>query len=155
MSLQEWLARDPERCLHGYHRVAQTCPDCPAVRRGSQEEVRAMRAAGNAAPVLSGDATVLSPSAGKAEGIARADAAADPNARAAIDAAIARLAATGEEWSANELRVHVPGITGAIMGARFSAAAKAGLIRDTGKRVPSTLGSTHAHEVRVWVGVAA
>jgi hypothetical protein len=118
--LTEWLAADPERCLHGYHRVAQTCPDC-----------------------------------GKAEGIARADAAADPDARAAIDAAIARLAATGEEWSANELRVHVPGITGAIMGARFSAAAKAGLIRDTGKRVPSTLGSTHAHEVRVWVGVAA
>ena len=31
--------------------------------------------------------------------------------------------------------------------------ARAGLIRDTGRRVPSTKGSTNGHEVRVWVGL--
>jgi hypothetical protein len=125
--LVDWLGRFSDRCSNGFSIEHQHPALCQCI-----------------------DAA-----AGKAQGIARADAAADPDARAAIDAAIVRLAATGEEWSANELRAHVPGITGAIMGARFSAAAKAGLIRDTGKRVPSTLGSTHAHEVRVWVGVAA
>ena len=28
--LVEWLAADPERCTHGYHRTMQVCPDCGA-----------------------------------------------------------------------------------------------------------------------------
>lgn len=28
MTLVEWLAADPERCSHGYHRTAQACPAC-------------------------------------------------------------------------------------------------------------------------------
>ena len=42
-----------------------------------------------------------------------------------------------------------------VVGGRFNVAARAGLIVDTGKRVASTLGSTHGHEVRVWRGARA
>lgn len=29
ITLDDYLAADPERCSHGYHRTAQTCPECP------------------------------------------------------------------------------------------------------------------------------
>jgi hypothetical protein len=59
---------------------------------------------------------------GKAEGIARATAAASPDARAAIDAAIRTVAARGQVFSANDVRALVPGARGPLMGARFNAA---------------------------------
>lgn len=87
----------------------------------------------------------------KEQGMARVDAAADPAIKDRIDATIRRWAARGMEFSANDLRAEY-GDLGNVVGSRFSVAAKRGLIRDTGKRIPSNLASTHSAEVRVWVG---
>lgn len=70
-----------------------------------------------------------------------------------VDAAIRLLAATGREFSSNEAR-GLHGVTGPVVGARFTAARKAGLIRSVGF-TESTAESTHAHPVRLWVGTAA
>src|SRR5690606_6302550 len=87
--------------------------------------------------------------AGKAHGQAVASAA-RPDDRARVDAAIRRLAATGREFSSNEARA-IHGVSGPVVGAAFTAARKAGLIRAVGY-TPSTEPGTHAHPVRVWVG---
>jgi len=92
---------------------------------------------------------------GKAEGIARTTAAASTDERARIDAAIRKVAARGVEFSANDVRPLIADAHGPLVGARFNALARAGIIRDTGVRVKSTQAATHAHEVRVWVGAAA
>lgn len=91
----------------------------------------------------------------KLAGIQATNDAASDDTKASIDAAIKRWAAKGVEFSANSCRDEFPGVTGAVIGGRFSVAAKAGLIVDTGKRVPSTLPSTHGAEVRVWRGAQA
>lgn len=70
-----------------------------------------------------------------------------------VDAAIRLLAATGREFSSNEAR-GIHGVTGPVVGARFTAARKAGLIRAVGFTT-STEKSTHAHPVRTWIGTAA
>ena len=88
----------------------------------------------------------------KSSGIAATTDAASADDKARIDAAIRRWAATGREFSANDLRSEFAGVSGPVVGGRFNAAAKRGLIRDTGRRVPSTLASTNGHEVRLWVG---
>lgn len=90
----------------------------------------------------------------KSRGINAADDAAPDDVKDRIDAAIRRWAAKGVEFSANDVRPEF-NVTGAVVGGRFNVAARAGLIVDTGKRVASTLGSTHGHEVRVWRGAAA
>lgn len=90
----------------------------------------------------------------KLAGITAANDAAAEDVKARIDAAIRRWAEKGVEFSANDLRSEFE-VTGAVVGGRFNVAARAGLIVDTGKRVASTLGSTHGHEVRVWRGAAA
>lgn len=81
----------------------------------------------------------------------RVDDATDDDVKAAIDASIRRWAKRGVEFSANDLRAEY-GDLGNVVGSRFSVAAKRGLIRDTKKRIPSTLASTHQAEVRVWIG---
>lgn len=86
----------------------------------------------------------------KAEGIARATAAAPPADRDRIDAAIRKVAARGGEFSANSVRELVPDLTGPLMGARFNALARAGEIRHVGYE-KSRKASTHAHDVKVWV----
>lgn len=90
----------------------------------------------------------------KDAGITGATDAATPDDKERIDRAIARWAATGREFSANDLRSEFAGVSGPVVGGRFNAAARRGLIRDTGRRVPSTLASTNGHEVRLWVGAA-
>lgn len=91
----------------------------------------------------------------KAEGIGRANHNAPADVKDRVDAAIRRMAATREPFSANDLRVELEGVAGPVVGGRFNAAARAGLIRDTRERVPSNLASTHGHEVRVWIGVTS
>lgn len=91
--------------------------------------------------------------AGKTAGIAAADLAASPDERSRIDAAIRQVAARGGVWSANDVRVLVPDVSGPLMGARFNAAAKAGLITRVGYE-PSTKGSTHGHPVAQWRAAA-
>lgn len=79
--------------------------------------------------------------------------AASPDERSRIDAAIRQVAARGGVWSANDVRVLVPDVSGPLMGARFNAAAKAGLITRVGYE-PSTKGSTHGHPVAQWRAAA-
>lgn len=72
---------------------------------------------------------------------------------AAVDLLIARAAATGREFSANDIRAHLPeGIRTAAIGARFAHARRRGVIVPVGY-VTSTDPGTHAHQVRQWRGV--
>ncbi len=73
-----------------------------------------------------------------------------PDDRAKVDAAIRQLAALGREFSANDCRA-LHGVTGPVVGAAFTAARKAGLIRAVGFTT-SDEAKTHAHPVRVWTG---
>jgi len=90
----------------------------------------------------------------KLAGIRATNGAAPDDVKARIDAAIGRWAAKGVEFSANDLRGEFE-VTGAVVGGRFNVAARAGLIVDTGKRVASTLPSTHGHPVILWRGARA
>lgn len=85
----------------------------------------------------------------KFAGIARADAAADPDVRAMVDEEIRRAAASGQVFSSNSIRGFLPDDVGPLMGARFLAAAKAGLIVRVGYE-SSTKASTHAHPIAQW-----
>ena len=91
----------------------------------------------------------------KLAGIRATNGAAPDDVKARIDAAIRRWAEKGVEFSANDCREEFGGVSGNVIGGRFTAAANAGLIVDTLKRVPSTLPSTHGAEVRVWRGARA
>lgn len=94
--------------------------------------------------------------AGRDEGIARAEAAADPRVILMIDAKIQAAIDAGRRFSANDIRDHFPVSDEHLVGARIRSFAarkvdghpvmvKAGLI-------PSTLASTHCHEIKVWLG---
>lgn len=75
--------------------------------------------------------------------------------KAAIDTAILRLARLGVPFSVNDCRDDFPDVNGSVIGGRFNALGKAGLIVKTGNRVPSTLPNTHGHELHEWTGAAA
>ncbi len=79
--------------------------------------------------------------------------AAHPDERARVDAAIRQLAATGRPFSANDCRA-LHGVKGGVVGAAFTAARKAGLIRACGDDLSSSE-ATHGHRIYKWVGVAA
>lgn len=88
------------------------------------------------------------------EGMAAVTHAADPRLILTVDAMIAELNATGQRWSANDLRDRLPVVSPNLVGARVRAAAMRRpqeMVRVD--RVRSTLASTHAHEIGVWVGV--
>lgn len=89
----------------------------------------------------------------KADALARVNDAAPEDFRTRIDAAIRSAAALGEPFSANDLRATFADVPGPLIGARFNAAAKAGVIRRIGY-VTSTKASTHGHPVAEWVGCA-
>ena len=90
----------------------------------------------------------------KADALDAVNVTAGEDTKARVDAAILRLARLGAPFSANDMRGELRGIPGPVVGGRFNAAARRGLIRDTGQREPSNLASTHGHEVRRWVGAA-
>ena len=70
----------------------------------------------------------------------------------AIDLLIARAAATGEPFSANDIRAFLPdGVRTPAIGARFAHARRRGVITPIGF-VVSTDPGTRAHPVRQWVG---
>lgn len=89
----------------------------------------------------------------KFEGMGRADAVASPDERSRIDAAIRQVAARGGTFSANDVRPLIHGAHGPLVGARFNAAAKAGLIVRVGYE-PSTKDNTHGHPVATWKAAA-
>lgn len=89
-------------------------------------------------------------------GMTQAECAADPRVIAAIDAAIDRANASGEPWSANDIRDQLPVTSRGLVGARINAARMRRPVEmvQVGE-VQSTLGSTHAKRIGLWRGVAA
>jgi hypothetical protein len=84
------------------------------------------------------------------EGVARVEQASDDWDRAVVDRAIREVAAKGRPFSANDVRPLLPpGIRKNLVGARFLAASRSGLIRKIGY-TPSTDPKTHAHPVATW-----
>ena len=90
------------------------------------------------------------------EGIATAENAADPRVALAIDAAIERANKRGRRWSANDIRDQFPVANQGLVGARVRAAAQRRPAEMVAVgRTPSTLESTHHHEIKVWLGIDA
>lgn len=89
------------------------------------------------------------------DGIRRTTRNMDPTWRAQVDQAINQLAATGEPFTADSVRaLGVPEPSSPQQwGARFQAAARAGVIRRIGYQ-PSQRASVHAHPVATWQGAA-
>lgn len=89
-------------------------------------------------------------------GAEQADQNAEPTWRDHALLVIREFAASGNEWTADDLRARVgepdhPNRLGAVI----LTARKAGIIEPTGVVRPSTTASRHASLVRVWRGVAA
>lgn len=91
--------------------------------------------------------------AGRDEGMARTTEAAGEDEITILDAAIERMAATGEVFSANSIRSEIEGVRGPLVGARFSFFRRRGLIVPV-SYTPSTDPGTHAHAIRTWQGTA-
>jgi hypothetical protein len=91
----------------------------------------------------------------KQAGMARADEHADAEWKARVDEAIEDLAATGERFTAEDVRAIAgdPPDHPNAMGARFNAAARRRLIRKVGYQL-SNRASLHRHPIAVWEGVA-
>src|SRR5690348_8431813 len=88
----------------------------------------------------------------KTRGMELADASEGSEWKDRADAAIRSLAASGEEFTAEDVRARAgdPSRPNAF-GARFSSAAKRGLIRRVGFR-NSSRPTLHSHPVAVWRG---
>ena len=70
--------------------------------------------------------------------------------RAVIDQAVEHFASLGRPFSANDVRRVLPQVASPLIGARFLAAARRGLI----ERVGSTLAQheeSHAHSIGLWI----
>jgi hypothetical protein len=87
------------------------------------------------------------------QGIAQAEAHADPRLIAMIDAFIDEANASGQPWSANTIRDRIPVVGQGLVGARVRAARNRREMVHTGRYVQSTLPNTHRAEIKVWVGV--
>lgn len=74
---------------------------------------------------------------------------------ATVDGAIRQLAASGERFTSDDVWRICPSVPfGKGLGGRLNAAARAGVIRNTGDMVISSRGGEHDHAQRltVWVG---
>jgi hypothetical protein len=85
------------------------------------------------------------------QGQAQAEQGADPRRIAWIDAVIARAVASGEPFSANDIREAFPVVSQGLVGSRVDAARKRGEVVFVGF-TPSTLTSTRGHRICVWRG---
>jgi hypothetical protein len=96
----------------------------------------------------------------KESGMAQARDHADHSWKDRYELTIHRLAGTGVPFTSEDVTAHVGLPTGAIrkdrnnaVGALINAAARAGVIRKTGRRVASRRPSSHGAELSEWVGV--
>jgi len=91
------------------------------------------------------------------QGMALAEHHADPRVIATIDKAIEAAIATGERWSANDIRAALPTTTSAgLVGARIrSYAGRKPRVMVPVGMVRSDLPSTRRAWIRVWKGGAA
>ena len=76
---------------------------------------------------------------------------ADEHDKLVIDRVIYAMAAQGHPFSVNDFRELLPRVRNALISHRLRAALNAGIITRVGK-TPSTLKSTHAHEINVYQG---
>ena len=76
---------------------------------------------------------------------------ADEHDKLVIDRVIYAMAAQGQPFSVNDFRELLPRVRNALISHRLRAAMNAGVITRVGK-TPSTLKSTHAHEINVYQG---
>lgn len=85
-------------------------------------------------------------------GIAQRENGADPRLILAVDAVIAKWAASGRRFSANEIRDEVPTLAADLVGGRLRAASmrRPAEIIAVGE-VKSSLLSTHAKPIKVWL----
>lgn len=88
-------------------------------------------------------------------GMAQAESAADPRLQLAVDKVIADANASGERWSANDIRDRLPVVAGPLVGAsvRSTAMRRPCQMRKVGM-TRSTLLSTHSAWIAVWQGVS-
>ena len=95
------------------------------------------------------------PEQARDEGMSAAENAADPRMILMVDKVIADANASGERWSANDIRDRLPIAAGPLVGARVRAASmrKPREMVAVG-RTRSSLRSTHAKEILVWQGVS-
>lgn len=95
----------------------------------------------------------LHPEALRDAGMAQTEAHTDPRLILAVDKVIADFNATGMPWSANDARDALPIVAGPLVGARVKAAS---MRKPTEMRqvswTRSSLRSTHAKPIAVWVG---
>lgn len=93
------------------------------------------------------------------EGIAQVKNAADPRVTLAIDAEIQKAIDSGRRFSANDIRDRFPVSDEHLVGARIRSFATRRVDgRPLMVRVgttPSSLKSTHHHEIKVWLGYEA
>lgn len=91
------------------------------------------------------------------QGMAAAERAAIPDDVTLIDRLIDEANASGEPWSANDIRAGMPpGLGQGLVGARVrAAAARRPAEMVAVGYVASDLASTHAHPIRLWSGIAA
>lgn len=87
--------------------------------------------------------------AAKSAGQARA-AAAHPDERARVEAAVRQLAATRKPFSANDARL-IHGVKGGVVGSVFGALSKAHVIKPCGDET-SNARSTNGHRIFLWIG---
>lgn len=94
------------------------------------------------------------------EGMAQASAAdQDDWDKQVIDQCIDHLCSLGGVWSANDLRNLLPEVRQPLIGERIRAAARKS--KKTPARIvhlgytPSTLPSTHAHDIKTWIGATS
>lgn len=96
------------------------------------------------------DPRVTTALAAAEEGMNLASDHADTRLRLAVDKAIAEAIASGEVWSANDIRDRLPVVCSGLVGARVDAARKRGEIRWVGEE-RSTLRSTRGKRIGKWV----
>lgn len=67
-----------------------------------------------------------------------------------VEQATLHVGSRHDEFSANDLRDLLPEMGHGFLGAAINSLRCGGLIEHTGRVVPSTLDSTHAHRISVW-----
>lgn len=98
-----------------------------------------------------GHKATCTPEARRDAGIAAAEDHADPRIVLTVDAVIRELAASGQPFSANDVRKRVSAPGRGLAGARVRAALQRRQLRQVGE-VKSDLGSTHAKPIGLYVG---
>lgn len=88
------------------------------------------------------------------ENAVRIEGPADIYDKQVIDRVIYAMADQGHPFSVNDFRELLPEVRNCLISHRLRAAVNAGVLVKVGK-TPSTLKSTHAHEINVYRGVGS